>query len=99
MFCRDKAIQHLGKDVILYTTDGDGAGYLKCGKIPGVYATVDFGSGADAANAFHQQRLYEPHGKLKVQRIYLIRALLYCSLNKCNFDIHISIIFNFQDHL
>ena len=70
MFCRDKAIQHLGKDVILYTTDGDGAGYLKCGKIPGVYATVDFGSGADAAKAFHQQRLYEPHGKFKVERVY-----------------------------
>ena len=62
---RDKAIEHLGKEVVLYTTDGDGAGYLKCGKIPGVYATVDFGSGGDATKSFHQQRLYEPNGKLK----------------------------------
>ena len=39
---REKAIQHLGKEVVLYTTDGpDFETYLKYGKIPGVYATVD----------------------------------------------------------
>ena len=70
---RDKAIEHLGKEVVLYTTDGDGAGYLKCGKIPGVYATVDFGSGADATKSFHQQRLYEPNGKFKMKRIHFTR--------------------------
>ena len=81
-FYRDKAKEHLGKDVLLYTTDGDGAGYLKCGKVPGVYATVDFGSGADAASAFHQQRLYEPNGKsiffqlLCFTRIYTLDCTL-----------------------
>ena len=75
---RDKAKEHLGKDVLLYTTDGDGAGYLKCGKIPGVYATVDFGSGYDAASAFHQQRLYEPNGNFKivVQKDYFPTSIL-----------------------
>ena len=28
---------------MLFTTDGDGDGYLKCGTLPDVYATVDFG--------------------------------------------------------
>ena len=78
-FLRDKAKEHLGKDVLLYTTDGDGAGFLKCGKVPGVYATVDFGSGADAATAFHQQRLYEPNGKfnISVQRDNFSTNILY----------------------
>lgn len=42
---RDFIRQHLGKQVVLFSTDGDGDGYLQCGKIPGVYATVDFGAG------------------------------------------------------
>jgi len=37
------AKQELGDDVVLFTTDGDGDGYLKCGTLPDVYATVDFG--------------------------------------------------------
>lgn len=42
---RDVIIHHLGRDVVLFSTDGTGDGYLQCGKIPGVYATVDFGAG------------------------------------------------------
>lgn len=42
-FLRDKAKHELGDDVVLFTTDGDGDSYLKCGTIDGVYATVDFG--------------------------------------------------------
>ena len=33
----------LGDNVIIYTTDGDGDHYLKCGTTLGAYATVDFG--------------------------------------------------------
>jgi len=46
---RDIFIQHLGNGsgngsgVVLFTTDGAGQWYLKCGAIDGVYATVDFG--------------------------------------------------------
>lgn len=36
---------HLGDKVVLFTTDGAGTGYLKCGSIQGLYATVDFGPG------------------------------------------------------
>ena len=42
---RDEFIKHLGKEVLLFTTDGDGVNYLNCGTVDGVYATVDFGSG------------------------------------------------------
>lgn len=36
---------HLGDQVILFTTDGAGLSYLKCGSLQGLYATVDFGPG------------------------------------------------------
>ena len=42
---RDEFIKYLGKEVLLFTTDGDGVNYLNCGTVDGVYATVDFGSG------------------------------------------------------
>ena len=42
---RDLFRKYLGPDVVLFTTDGAGEGFLKCGATPGVYATVDFGPG------------------------------------------------------
>ena len=42
---RDLFKQYLGNDVVLFTTDGAGPGYLVCGPIPDVYAGVDFGPG------------------------------------------------------
>uniref|UniRef100_A0A3B4TBX5 Beta-galactosidase n=1 Tax=Seriola dumerili TaxID=41447 RepID=A0A3B4TBX5_SERDU len=36
---------HLGEQVVLFTTDGAGLNYLKCGSIQDLYATVDFGPG------------------------------------------------------
>ncbi|CAK9290718.1 unnamed protein product [Gordionus sp. m RMFG-2023] len=56
--------EHLGEDIFLFTTDGNGLGYLKCGKIPGVYATIDFGSGSDVEASFKVQRQVEPKGPL-----------------------------------
>ncbi|EPB74184.1 glycosyl hydrolase family 35 [Ancylostoma ceylanicum] len=38
---RDKAIEHLGNDTVLFTTDPPET--IKCGVIDGVFATVDFG--------------------------------------------------------
>jgi beta-galactosidase len=35
----------VGDAAVLYSTDGAGLSYLRCGKIEGVYATVDFGTG------------------------------------------------------
>ncbi len=42
---RDFMRSRLGNDVVLFTTDGNGDRFLQCGKVPQVYATVDFGPG------------------------------------------------------
>ncbi|XP_045618256.2 beta-galactosidase [Procambarus clarkii] len=67
---RDLIRQGLGDNVVLFTTDGNGVNYLKCGKIPGVYSTVDFGSGGDASKEFAAMRLFEPHGPLVNSEYY-----------------------------
>uniref|UniRef100_A0A0N4ZVM8 Glyco_hydro_35 domain-containing protein n=1 Tax=Parastrongyloides trichosuri TaxID=131310 RepID=A0A0N4ZVM8_PARTI len=43
-FLRDLTWKILGKDVVLYTTDGASNRMLKCGTIEGVLPTVDFGT-------------------------------------------------------
>jgi hypothetical protein len=42
---RDIVRTIVGDAAVLYTTDGAGPSFLKCGKVEGVYATVDFGTG------------------------------------------------------
>lgn len=37
--------QHLGDEVVLFTTDGASQLYLRCGALQGFYATVDFAPG------------------------------------------------------
>ncbi|XP_036955766.1 beta-galactosidase-like [Acanthopagrus latus] len=61
---------HLGNDVVLFTTDGPGISFLKCGTIKEVYATVDFGPGGDVTAAFEAQRQAEPHGPLVNSELY-----------------------------
>ncbi|XP_064648541.1 beta-galactosidase-like isoform X2 [Lineus longissimus] len=40
--------EYMGHDIVLFTTDGDGQGYLKCGSVKDfMYATVDFGITSD----------------------------------------------------
>ena len=62
--------QHLGDSVILFSTDGDADGYLKCGTVASLYATVDFGIGVAPEQAFKSQRDYEPHGPLVNSEFY-----------------------------
>ncbi|TDH16292.1 hypothetical protein EPR50_G00018010 [Perca flavescens] len=61
---------HLGEEVVLFTTDGAGLSYLKCGSIQGLYATVDFGPGGNVTAAFAAQRHIEPHGPLVNSEFY-----------------------------
>lgn len=61
---------HLGDDVVLFSTDGAGVGYLKCGAMKGVYATVDFGPGGNVTAAFEAQRHSEPRGPLVNSEFY-----------------------------
>lgn len=54
----------MGNSTILYTVDGAGENYLKCGSIEGTYTTVDFGvSTYDTVKSnFDWQRKYAPKG-------------------------------------
>ncbi|XP_012685169.2 beta-galactosidase [Clupea harengus] len=61
---------HLGNEVVLFTTDGAGVSYLKCGSLQGLYATVDFGPGSNVTAAFSAQRYAEPHGPLVNSEFY-----------------------------
>lgn len=62
--------QYLGPNVVLFTTDGAGDGYLKCGTIPSLYATVDFGATDNPEGYFAFQRKYEPKGPLVNSEFY-----------------------------
>ncbi|XP_040003394.1 beta-galactosidase isoform X2 [Xiphias gladius] len=61
---------HLGEEVVLFTTDGAGLNYLRCGSIQNLYATVDFGPGANVTAAFNAQRHAEPRGPLVNSEFY-----------------------------
>ncbi|KAA0199146.1 hypothetical protein HAZT_HAZT000072, partial [Hyalella azteca] len=74
---RELLKNHLGDQVLLYTTDGGSTSYLKCGKVQEVYATVDFGTGhclhfigTNLTEAFRAQRLFEPRGPLMNSEFY-----------------------------
>ncbi|KAI1304948.1 Beta-galactosidase [Halotydeus destructor] len=67
IWLRDTFKKYLVDDVVLYTTDAigeqaSGEKYVQCGKIDGVYATVDFGPTSDVQDSFAYQRLVEPKG-------------------------------------
>ncbi|XP_018428213.1 PREDICTED: beta-galactosidase [Nanorana parkeri] len=62
--------QHLGDEVILFTTDGSGLPYVRCGSIEGLYTTVDFGPGTNVTAAFEVQRFSQPRGPLINSEFY-----------------------------
>ncbi|XP_074048902.1 beta-galactosidase isoform X2 [Macrotis lagotis] len=61
---------HLGKDVVLFTTDGADEEYLMCGTLQGLYATVDFGTSVNIIEAFQIQRKFESKGPLVNSEFY-----------------------------
>ncbi|XP_064613808.1 beta-galactosidase-like [Liolophura sinensis] len=61
----------LGDNIVLFTTDGAGVSYLKCGTLQGLYATVDFGISLNPAGVFKiSQRKFEPKGPLVCSEFY-----------------------------
>ncbi|EDO39870.1 predicted protein [Nematostella vectensis] len=54
--------QHLGSNVILFTTDPPIPYNLKCGTLLSLFTTIDFGPGIDPAAAFNIQRQFQPKG-------------------------------------
>jgi beta-galactosidase len=68
---RDLFKDYLGADnVTFFTTDGGSDYYLKCGVIPDVYPTIDFGPGEDVNKSFASQRDYAPKGPLVNSEFY-----------------------------
>ncbi|XP_070391144.1 beta-galactosidase-like [Dermacentor albipictus] len=67
---RDLVRHYLGYDVVLYTTDGAGDGFLKCGKVDGAYTTVDFGPTSDPEKMFAVQRRHQERGPLMNSEYY-----------------------------
>ncbi|XP_056391358.1 beta-galactosidase-1-like protein [Hyla sarda] len=61
---------YLGDDVVLFTTDGSGDSYLKCGTLQDLYATVDFGPVGNATKAFEPMRRFQPRGPLVNSEYY-----------------------------
>ncbi|KAK1127845.1 hypothetical protein K0M31_003336 [Melipona bicolor] len=67
---RDTIKQKIGSKALLYTTDGSGANLLRCGFVPEVYATVDFGTNTNVTKNFEIMRLYQPRGPLVNSEFY-----------------------------
>ncbi|XP_023418297.1 beta-galactosidase-1-like protein isoform X2 [Cavia porcellus] len=58
----------LGDEILLFTTDGPEG--LKCGSLPGLYTTVDFGPADNMTRVFSMLRKYEPRGPLVNSEYY-----------------------------
>ncbi|XP_012223400.1 beta-galactosidase [Linepithema humile] len=67
---KDIIIEKIGNKALLYTTDGASASLLRCGFVPGAYATVDFGTSVNITNSFQSMRLYQPRGPLVNSEFY-----------------------------
>lgn len=52
--------QYIESNAVLYTTDGPQDSMLRCGFIPGVFATVDFGTSSNATENFQIMRKFQP---------------------------------------
>lgn len=57
---KEVIVEKVGSKALLYTTDGSSASMLRCGFVPGAYATVDFGTSVNVTSNFQSMRLYQP---------------------------------------
>lgn len=59
---RDETRGSVGDNAVLFTNDGPSV--LRCGKIDGVLATMDFGATRDLKSIWDMLRRYQPKGPL-----------------------------------
>jgi len=76
---RDETQGHVKDKAVLFTNDGPTV--LRCGKIQGVLATMDFGSTRDLKSIWAKLRRYEPKGPLVNSEYYPRTAdtSMYCN--------------------
>ncbi|XP_015431707.1 PREDICTED: beta-galactosidase-1-like protein [Dufourea novaeangliae] len=67
---RDITKEKIGTKALLYTTDGNSGNLLRCGSVPGVYATIDFGTNVNVTSSFETMRLYQPQGPFVNSEFY-----------------------------
>ena len=91
-----KMRQHLGPDVVLFTTDGDGMGYLNCGALKSELATVDFGITKDPESNFKPQRQFQPNAPLVNSEFYT-GSVFPSSFTGNNFTKKVSFTIKFND--
>lgn len=63
-------VKKIGDKALLYTTDGSSVSLLRCGFVPGAYATIDFGTSTNVTKSFLSMRLYQPRGPLVNSEFY-----------------------------
>ncbi|KAK6017727.1 glycosyl hydrolase family 35, partial [Ostertagia ostertagi] len=61
---RDRVWYYVGKESVIYTTDGNSLSLLKCGSVPYTLTTVDFGptSNENVNKSFMLQKKFLPNG-------------------------------------
>ncbi|XP_050453889.1 beta-galactosidase isoform X2 [Cataglyphis hispanica] len=67
---KEVIVEKVGSKALLYTTDGASASLLRCGFVPGAYATIDFGTSVNVTSSFQSMRLYQPRGPLVNSEFY-----------------------------
>ncbi|CAN7940128.1 unnamed protein product, partial [Ixodes hexagonus] len=67
---RDLMRRYLGPNVVLFTTDGNGDSFFKCGKNDGAYSTVDFAARENVTKSFAVQRRHQERGPLMNSEFY-----------------------------
>ena len=60
----------LGKEAVLFSTDGCSTQMLECGSIPEMFSTVDFGIESDPVYCFNQTRVIQSSGPLVNSEFY-----------------------------
>lgn len=61
-YLHDRFVDYFRSNVVLFTTDGNSYSDLKCGAIPNVFATVDFGTSKNLTKSFEALERYQPRG-------------------------------------
>jgi len=64
-------VKYLGNDVVLFTNNGCQNRMFRCGTLPGVLSTLDFGGGLKVAKrCFKAQSSFQPSGPLVISEYY-----------------------------
>ncbi|KAK8758301.1 hypothetical protein V5799_004063 [Amblyomma americanum] len=69
-YMRDMTRAHLGRDVVLFTTDGCSDEMLKCGRVGGTLTTVDFSAQSEPKAMFEVKRQFQKAGPLMNSEMY-----------------------------